>query len=263
MKKEIQYQGHSIAYQSQGTGQAIVFIHGFMEDRSMWQYHYQAMSAHHKCIAIDLPGHGASDMLSEVHSMPLMAAVVQAVLQAEGVEKAVLIGHSMGGYVAVAMAQESPQFISGLVLFNSHVAADNPQHKNNRLRTIALVENNCARFIAAFIPDLFAPANRERCAAIIQRQQKIAKAMPPAAIVAALKGMMQRRDGVATLAQLPCPVLFIRGAQDNRIDMASLQQQLDVCEPAHLLCLPFAGHMAWAEAPEATLECLSDFVRLI
>ncbi len=245
MDKHIIFQEKGIDYQIKGQGLAIVFLHGFMEDRSMWQYHYDHLSTHYTCIAIDLPGHGQSSQIANVHSMPLMAEVVEAILQAEAIDKAVIIGHSMGGYIALAWAKMYPEKIAGLVLFNSHAATDSPDSQQQRLRTIALVKENAGRFISAFIPDLFAPANIERCKTTINRQKQIARAMQPDAIVAALAGMVDREEGESVLKTLSVPVLFIRGAHDKRIAYEVVAAQANLCKYPRLLLLPYAGHMAW------------------
>ncbi len=259
MNKHIIFQEQRIEYQVKGQGPAIVFLHGFMEDRSMWQYHYEHLSTHYTCIAIDLPGHGQSSQIADVHSMPLMAEVVAAILRAESVDKTMIIGHSMGGYIALAWAKIYPEKVMGLVLFNSHAAADKPDAQQQRLRTIALVKENAGRFISAFIPDLFAPANIERCKATIDRQKQIARAMQADAIVAALAGMMARESGEPVLEALVVPILFIRGVYDKRIAYDVVEHQMRLCKHPRLLLLPYAGHMAWVEAPNTTLECLEAF----
>ncbi len=259
MNKHIIFQEKRIEYQVKGQGSAIVFLHGFMEDRSMWQYHYEHLSTHYTCIAIDLPGHGQSSQIADVHSMPLMAEVVTAILRAESIDKTMIIGHSMGGYIALEWAKNYPEKVMGLVLFNSHAAADKPHAQQQRLRTIKLVKENAGRFISAFIPDLFAPANIERCKATIDRQKQIAGAMQADAIVAALAGMMARESGEPVLEALGAPVLFILGAQDQRITHEVVAAQANLCKYPRLLCLPYTGHMAWAEAPNTTLECLEFF----
>ncbi len=259
MNKHIIFQEKRIAYQVKGQGPAIVFLHGFMEDRSMWQYHYDQLSTQYMCVAIDLPGHGQSEQIAAVHGMSLMAEVVASILQTENINKAMIIGHSMGGYIALEWAKAYPAKVDGLVLFNSHAAADTPASKQQRLRTIALVKENASRFINAFIPNLFAPANVERCKSTIEHQKQVAKGMKAEAIIAALAGMMEREDGKPVLEALSVPVLFIRGVQDKRIGYEVIEAQTAVCQHPRLLLLPYTGHMAWAEAPNTTLECLQAF----
>ncbi len=142
MNKEITFKGAKINYTITGIGDTIVFLHGFLENLTMWDVFSEKLSETYKVIAIDLPGFGQSDVISENHSMSTMAEAVNSVIKNEGISKCIFIGHSMGGYVALAFAELFEKKLNGIVLFHSQSAADDEEAKINRNRTIKIVENN-------------------------------------------------------------------------------------------------------------------------
>ena len=120
------------------------------------------MSEKHRVIRIDLLGHGQTENQNEVHSMEDQAALVKAVLEELGIDKYTVIGHSMGGYIALALAEIYPEDLKGLCLMNSTSMADSDEKKLNRDRAVEAVENNHRSFIRIAIPGLFAPKSRDR-----------------------------------------------------------------------------------------------------
>ena len=134
MTGKTKYKGKNIYYKSQGKGQAIVLLHGFMEDKSMWEKIARVLSSSFNVITVDLPGHGRSECVSDIHTMDMMAVAVNKVLRELEVKHCVMIGHSMGGYVTLAYARKYPGKIRGMGLFHSHAADDTPEQKPNRNR---------------------------------------------------------------------------------------------------------------------------------
>ena len=115
-----------------GEGNVIVLLHGFLESTEIWKDFAKKLSKNFRVISIDLPGHGKSEIIDEVHSMDLMAKEVRNILEISGINKCVMVGHSMGGYTAIAFAKKFRRFLKGLILFHSHVEADN--EKENMVR---------------------------------------------------------------------------------------------------------------------------------
>ena len=147
MEKQLQSDAGSIYYTIKGKGPAVMFLHGFLENQSIWKDFSDSLKNKFTTICIDLPGFGKSDIFRADHSMIFMAEKVHQVLERENVAKCILVGHSMGGYVSLAFAKRYPDLLSGLVLFHSQAAADSLEGKKNRDRTIAVVNNNHKGFI--------------------------------------------------------------------------------------------------------------------
>jgi len=259
MKKTVQYHDKNIVYQISGTGPALILLHGFLESKAIWADFSEILQKDFTVIAIDLPGHGESETIAGTHSMQLMAEAVKAVLEAEKIEKAVIAGHSMGGYVALQFAVNHEEMLKGLILFHSHANADTEEAKANRRRTINIVNQNRGGFIKQFIPELFDQKHVESYGAEIQKLQEIAGLMMPDAIVAALSGMRDRPNQLQYLLLTNIPVLFIIGKQDSRMPYAQLMAQAVIPSHSEILLLEDVGHMGFIEAPVKTLQALRHF----
>jgi pimeloyl-ACP methyl ester carboxylesterase len=191
--------------------------------------------------------------------MQLMAETVKAVLEAEKIGKAVIAGHSMGGYVALQFAVDNSEMVNGLVLFHSHANADTDEAKENRRRTINIVNQNKGGFIRQFIPDLFDQKHVEKYTDAIQKLQDIAALMSPEAIIAALSGMRDRPSQLQYLLVTEIPVLFIIGKQDSRMPYTQLMAQAVIPSHSEILLLEDVGHMGYIEAPDITVQALKHF----
>ncbi|MCD4697676.1 MAG: alpha/beta fold hydrolase, partial [Bacteroidales bacterium] len=185
LEKKIFYKEKPVTYVTEGKGNAVVLLHGFLESRSMWDHFSTVLSDDFLVISIDLPGHGQTATFSETPTMDFMAGIVKTVLDHEDIKKCVMIGHSMGGYVTAEFANLFPHYLSGIGFFHSQVAGDNEEARKNRDRTIKLIEKYRVSFIKSFIPDLFAPGNVEVFKNEIEQLKNEAATMKVEAIVAA------------------------------------------------------------------------------
>jgi len=261
MKKNRSFSGGTISYTINGNGPCVVLLHGFLESGVIWEKFTASLSEHYTVVCPDLPGHGKSSVFDPTHTMEFMAHAVADLLNAEAITQAVITGHSMGGYVALAFARIFPDLVKGLVLFHSHASADPEEIKANRIRTIKIVKEDRQGFIKAFIPGLFAPDNKELFAPVIRQLQQESLKTSAAGIVAALNGMMYRKSGLTTLSNAVFPVLFIAGKQDSRIPLEKILAQMVLPPHAEALILDNTGHMGFVEAPETTLKTLSCFIK--
>ena len=259
MKKAVQFLSKQISYSISGSGPALVLLHGFLESKEIWDDFTAILQKEFTVIAIDLPGHGESELLGEKHSMSLMAEVVKSVFEAEKIEKAVIAGHSMGGYVALQFAVDNEKLLNGLVLFHSHANADSNEAKENRQRTIEIVQQNRGSFIRQFIPDLFDQNHVDKYSHAIKKLQDTAARMTPEAIIAALSGMRDRLSRVDYLAEAKIPVLFIMGKQDSRMPYHQLMIQAENPVHSEILLLGDVGHMGYIESPGITVQALRHF----
>ena len=260
-KKQVFYKNIKIAYTKSGNGKVIVLLHGFLEDLTMWDELVGKFSVDNTVISIDLPGFGESGMISMNHSMDDMADAVAAVINNEKVSKCILVGHSMGGYVALAFANKYENKLRGIVLFHSQAAADDEKTKINRDRTIKIVENNHANFISAFIPSLFSDENAIKFSGKIQQIVEKSLLIKNEGIIAALAGMRDRDDFTNLLLQLDVPVLFIVGKKDTRIPLDKISKQIILPKISESLILDSVGHMGFIEAQELTCNAIVGFAK--
>ena len=262
MIRDIELQGKKVHISDSGKGSAIVLLHGFLEDLSMWDYFSAKLSANYRVIAIDLPGFGGSEALGKKHSMGNMAALVDEVLEYLSIGKCMMIGHSMGGYVTLAFAAKYPDRLYGFGLFHSHALADSPEAKDNRDRAIAVVNSDHGKYIFNFFPELFAEENVDRFRDEIVALQRKAAKTNPRSIIAALAGMRDRSSSLNVLINTKVPVLFILGKKDSRIPFQVTLAQAALPPLSEILLLDNVGHMGFLEAQETTLKAIEGFVKM-
>ncbi len=239
--KTTHFKNTTIRYTDQGKGTAVVLLHGFLENQSMWKAILPELSNKNRIVTIDLLGHGATESMGYVHSMEDQADIVHHVLHELKLRKAVLIGHSMGGYVALAFAELYPNVVKGIVLVNSTARADSDERKRNRDRAIVAVKQNYSAFIRMSIANLFSEENRERLADVIEEVKLEALKTPLQGIVASLEGMKIRKDREVILHFAPYPIQLILGKKDpvlnydeNASQMEGTQVQLTTFEDGHM-----------------------------
>jgi pimeloyl-ACP methyl ester carboxylesterase len=257
MENYFTYQNKKIYYSKKGKGQSLVLLHGFLESRKIWEYYTDELSKYFQVLTIDLPGHGQSENVADVHSMDMMAELVNELLYLQNVEKCVMIGHSMGGYVTLAFAKKFPEKLKGFALL--HAAADSPETKINRGRTIQIVKENHKDFITNFIPELFSSTNRERLKENIEFLKNEAKKMNQNGIVAALMGMRERPDSYDVLKKFDKPILFIIGKKDIRTPMEMMQHQIYLPKISEVVLFEDVAHMGFLEAESYILEIIKGF----
>ena len=227
----IQFKNTSIAYTDTGKGTAIVLRHG------------------------------ESECLGYVHSMEDNADAVHAVLVELRIRKAVFVGHSMGGYVALAFAELYPDFVKGLVLLNSTANADSDERKTNRDRAIKAVKQSYIGFVSLAIANLFSENNRDRLRSEIENVKAEALKTPLQAIVASLEGMKIRLDREVLLHLTPYPKLLVLGQKDPVLEYEETKKQIVNTDVA-LVTFP-DGHMSHIENQEELTAVLLQFLKKI
>jgi len=261
MEKAITYNGGMVMYADNGKGNTIVLLHGYLESQEIWfNFAEKLIKAGHRVITLDLPGHGFSSTVGEEHSMEHLAGAVDAVLQEQKVDKCMVVGHSMGGYVALAFAKLFPEKLAGLCLFHSTPNPDSDEKRNNRDREIELVKAGKKEvIIKSFIPAAFAKENLKRCADMVEEATLIALSTETDGIIACLNGMKNRPDSNDFLKTVTKPVLIIFGAKDSYVTpeiIASLTERF----PTHkTITLENSGHMGFVEEEKRSVEIISEF----
>jgi pimeloyl-ACP methyl ester carboxylesterase len=251
----------NICFTDEGKGRAIVLLHGFLEDKSIWKEFSVKLSKQYRVICIDLPGFGETPGIGYVHSMEMMADCVKAVMDHLNLRRYAIVGHSMGGYVSMAFAELYPKNISGICLFHSTAAADSDEKKTERTRVIEIVKRDPILFVKNFFAKLFAPKNIEALQNKINELRKNAEKIPRQNIVNALEGMKNRADRRHLLRNINYPMLFIIGKQDSVIPYSPLLEQIKLCKDAKVLELENVAHMGFYEAEKEGLKAVKKFAR--
>ncbi len=259
--KSILYKNTNISYTDSGKGTAIVLLHGFLENQKMWDAFVPEFSKKNRVITIDLLGHGETECMGYVHTMENNAEAVHAVLTQLRIRKAIFVGHSMGGYVALAFAELYPDMMKGLALVNSTSRADSNERKLNRDRAIKAVKQSYVNFIRMSISNLFSEDNRERLDTVIENVKKEALKTPLQGIVASLEGMKIRIDREVLLHLTPYSKMLILGEKDP---VLNYEESLEQIEDTDVKLVSFPdGHMSHIENQDELIAVLFGFFKTI
>lgn len=246
---------------SQAGEKCVVLLHGYLESMLVWEDFIPYLYKEVRVITLDLPGHGISVVTGEIHTMDFLADTIADALKALGIEKCTLVGHSMGGYVALAFCERHPEMLDGLVLFSSTPNPDTPEKAENRRREIALVKAGKKDMLARVAPAAgFAVQNRTRMRDYIEDLTEQVFITEDEGIVALLNGMIARRDQNEMLRRSPVPQLFILGKKDNYIPPEAAEKIIAEHPQAKVVWLENSGHMGFLEEPEAAARAILGFV---
>ena len=255
----IQFRGKKIAYKREGFGEVIFLIHGFLENMNMWDEIVIELSKTHEIVRVDLPGFGNSDCLDDSLSMSLYAECVNQLILELNIENFTLIGHSMGGYFGLELLKICPEKINHFILFHSTAKADSEQKKNDRTRAIKMVKDKQNVYLKTAISFLFPEQFQASCSGDIQKMIEEAKNLHSSGIIAALKGMQQRKDCNDLLKIISCRKTYIAGTFDPLLNVAVLREEA-LSKEANFIEIENAGHMSHFECPS---ETINTFLKLL
>src|SRR5215203_965710 len=192
MYRQINFKGRQLHYQKTGSGKPVVLLHGFGEDSSVWDFQKEGLQQQFQLLILDLPGTGQSELMDDM-SMEELAEAVHFLLQQEGIENCVLIGHSMGGYIALAFAEKYGAMLKGFGLFHSSAFADDAEKIATRKKGITFIQEHGAfNFLKTSVPNLYSPATKQAAPALIEQQVQAAHSFSAEALVAYYEAMIKR-----------------------------------------------------------------------
>ncbi len=260
--------GTILHYRVSGEGQPILLLHGFGEDGSIWNPMEERLRRHFRVYIPDIPGSGFSELLPlESGAAPCIedfARAVKAVVETEQLPPLPVIGHSMGGYIALALAEVFPGLITKLGLFHSTARADSPERKTMRTKALELIERKGAVwFLREVTPINYSTGWREKNPEKMQSIIENLSAFSDAAIIRYYRAIMNRPDRSDLLKKFPGPVLFIAGKEDQAVP---LQQTLAECwlpRISQISILPETAHTGMWEEPERAATALLHFLQAV
>jgi pimeloyl-ACP methyl ester carboxylesterase len=263
METKFDYQGSRIAYKSLGTGRPVILLHGFGEDSRVWEQQVAILQEDHKLLIPDLPGSGSSELISDM-SIEGMADMVKAVLDNE-MEKEEgpvdMIGHSMGGYIALAFLEKYPSLLNSLGLFHSTAYADTEEKKAARRKSIAFIKDKGAfEFLKTAIPNLFSPLSRQNMATEIESFIDQQRSFTAEALVAYYEAMIGRPDRRSLLVNSKIPFLFVMGKYDTAVPFSDSLEQCHLPEIAYIHILRESAHMGMMEETNLANRILKNFL---
>lgn len=246
----------SIFYREKGKGTPLIFIHGFCETHEIWDGFADRFAKDFRIIALDLPGFGKSKMLPGPFTIDDVARHVSDQLKENHIDEFILIGHSLGGYVSLALAAQHAG-CQGLVLFHSTAKEDTAEKKVNRNRVYEFVQaNGVAPFVDTFVPGLYYDQQHPSIPSV----HRMALQTPQETILQYTLAMRDRPTRMPFLSTFQKPFLLLGGQHDPIITPASLEE---ICRETNgeLALLPATAHMGMLEAPELAWSAIQSFVQ--
>lgn len=256
-----QINGITLAFNDQGTGLPIIFLHAFPLNRTMWAKQEEALSSQFRIITIDLRGHGESDAPLWHYSLDQAADDVRGLLDYLSIRQAVFVGLSMGGYILFAFHRKYAGYAKGLVLADTRAQADTDEGKQARFEMAQIAYKQGARAIAdMMIPKLLSPATIRTRPELVQRVRTMIEGNQISGIAGDLMAMAQRPDSIPLLKRISCPAQIIVGELDLPTPPSDAKLMTDNIPNAHLAIIPEAAHLSNLEQPRLFNETVRAFV---
>lgn len=253
---EIAFENSTIHFTSKGNGNPLILLHGFLESASIWDDFQEKLAKNRQVVCIDLPGHGKTGNFAAIHSIALMAEVVNQVLMYLNIEKADFGGHSMGGYVCTEFLKKYPEKTNKIALLNSTPAADSETKKENRNRAVNLVKKNKDAYVSMAISNLLTPENNKKFKPEIQHLKAQAIKMPAENIIAAILGMRDRADRIETFTAHTSEKYIVIGMQDP---VLNVEQTANIARKTDSEIISFPdGHLSYIENKGLLLNFLQS-----
>jgi len=269
---QVHLDGLDISFTDQGPDDynAIIFIHGFPLNKSMWDYQVEQLQVNHRVIAYDVRGHGATSEGAGKYSIALFAEDLMRLMDHLEIKNAILCGHSMGGYIAMDAISRWPERFTGAVLTNTQCMDDTPQLKTKRMKAIQDIQQyGIERFADESILNLFAPASYTTRQNEIESIREMIVHTKRETLTKTLRALMCRDEACSKLNQIHVPVLLIAGKEDRITPPAATRMMNAKIYDAWITIMPHAGHLCNLEMPDEfnallqelstkTLSCLVD-----
>lgn len=239
----------------------LVLLHGFLESPDIWPEFVGDHFSDCQVLMLALPGYGGSADTVTDYSMEAAADAVRAKLEQAGVGRAVLVGHSMGGYVALAFAEKYPGLVAGLGLFHSSALPETEEDAERHQKNRAFIEEHgVARYADEFLQPQLSPTQRESLTHHVEQLQRIAAAVPQAVALGSMAAMSQRPDRRPVLEKATYPVLFIAGKDDRAVPPAKTHEESLLPDHCTVLWLANVGHLGFIERPADTRRAVRQLL---
>ena len=258
-----QLPGLTMAYEANGSGRPLLWLHGFPLSRRIWQPQLEGLLDAAWMVAPDLRGHGETDASEGVYSMEQIADDAAALLEALGITQPVVVGGlSMGGYAALAFYRKYRQRVAGLILASTRAGADSAEGRAGREKSAANAREKGAGAIAdAMLPKMFAPRTYANNPDLVHRLRHIMAGTSVPGLVGSLLGIRDRPDSTPLLAEIDRPVLVVHGAEDQLIPPSEAEAMHGALPDSRLELVPGAGHLVNMEQPASFNAAVRTFLQ--
>jgi pimeloyl-ACP methyl ester carboxylesterase len=247
----------SLNYREMGSGQVVILIHGFPMNQHVWDDLAEKLCDTYHVVTFDLPGFGKSAHLPTGFSLEDVASVVLKFIREKKYQNPIIIGHSLGGYVALALAAQAPEVPGGICLFHSTALADSNEKKESRNKVLDFIEKQGVHaFTSNFISQLYADPQHHS----IVKVKRLAAEAERETVEGYTRAMRDRQDRTNVIASFPRPILFLGGEKDQGIPPETLVKQASLNSKAEAIIMPEVAHMGMFEAEATCLKKITGFI---
>ncbi len=266
------YNGCSISYSDTGQGKIVVLLHGFAETGEVWEKQSPFLQNHYRVIVPEIPGinwqHSQNSgdepekgCLNAATSIDAMGDAVAALIQSITADPVIVLGHSMGGYIMLALAENHPHLLKVVGLIHSTAFADTEEKRETRRKGIAFIQKHGAEaFLQTSAPGLFSEQSRQQHPEWIANAIQMGSPFAPEVLVANYEAMIARPDRTGVLRGSKLPVLFIIGMEDKAAPPVDLLKQVYLPEVSYFHLLQHVGHMGMWEAADDVNTFIQKFI---
>jgi pimeloyl-ACP methyl ester carboxylesterase len=262
--RTIIFKGSEISYRIKGQGKSLVLLHGFAEDSAIWNdlIGSKEFPTNYSIILPDIPGSGKSELLTGTDiSISTYAECLKAILDKEGITECTLIGHSMGGYIALAFAEKYGSMLNRLGLFHSSAFADDEEKKAARRKAIEFIKDNGPlAFLKTSLPGLFTDGFKQNHPEVVEALIERGKSFTGEALIQYYNAMINRPDTTEVLKTFPHSILFIIGEKDIAIPFQASLKQCHLPKISDVNILSDVGHMGMLEATDKCACIITTFL---
>lgn len=239
----------------------VVLLHGYLESMLVWDEFIDLLKGDLRVVVLDLPGHGVSMVSSEIHTMEYLADCVGLTMEAMGIDRYSVVGHSMGGYVSLAMLDKYASHLDSIILLSSTTSADSQEKCDRRRREIELIKAGKKNTLARLVPHQgFAPENVKRLKDYIEDLSELILITEDEGVIAILGGMIERKSRGEQLRDSGIPHMFIFGRHDHYIPQDVADEMIAADPNAEIIWLEHSGHMGFLEEPELCADAIKKLV---
>jgi pimeloyl-ACP methyl ester carboxylesterase len=261
--KSIRVNEIQVSYLEAGsaTGVPLIFIHGFPFNKGMWEKQLHALRGNYRIIAYDVRGHGDTEAETSSFSISQFADDLFDLMDALRIDKAIVAGLSMGGYIALNAIQKQPARFTGLLLCDTQCAADSDEARGKRMKTIDFIKRNgLTDYAQESLKNLFAPASLEKkMNEVLLIEETILKS-DPANVCKTLQALADRKETCSSLSKIKIPVAILVGQEDKVTTPEAAKKMHESIEGSTLHIIEDAGHLSNLENLEKFNECVEEFL---
>lgn len=249
-----------ITYTENGSGNPVILLHGFCESKEMWEFFQKNLSSSYRVLCPDLPGFGESPVLADKVTIRSVSEALSRWISDMNLVNPVVIGHSLGGYIALELISKLGERVKGIGLFHSTALVDNEEKVGVRNKTVTFLRKfGTEPFVNSFLPLLFPEKRQEEVKEIINMLLLRARTIAPETVIAYTEAMRDRQDQMYVLETFRGNKFFIAGEFDMAVPLENSRKHSNIV--THYLELKETGHMGMFEKPNETLVYVDQFLR--